>query len=288
MSSRSTASQTATLYLLQDEGSAKRMDNMSVTTCNFLQSFVTFRLDFERKPPKTVSHKPPYNLNSARIPLECVCRVFDKQSGNTQTFVLGASCKTERVGVDRDIWTEPNSDFAPIFCEDRFLNIKTYARAGIEVNRYPPGSGRQSDRQSGCIEDVFDNVRIDIAECRGEELVSAEEIVTAVLQNVPLVAQTQLETDRYSVRLEYPVKTINANERDMVWQTDTGPVLFPDLSRKLDDILEGLELAYAAFNCAEWVEFLVRVPTTIAEDVSVYHYSRAVRMDSKNCILAVV
>lgn len=189
--------------------------------------------------------------------------------------------------MEHDIWTKPNSDFAPIFCEDHFLNIKPYARAGIEVDRYPPDSGKQSDRQSGRNEDVFDNVRIDIAECRGEKLVSAEEIVTAVLQNIPLVAQTQLDTDRYSVRLEYPVKTINANERDMVWQTDTGPVLFPDLSRKLDDILEGLELAYAAFNCAEWVEFLVRAPTTIAEDVSVYHYSRAVRMDSKHRILAV-
>ena len=263
------------------------MDNMSVTTCNFFQSFVTFRLDFERQSAKTVSHKPPYSLNNARIPLECVCRVSDKQSGNTQTFVLGASCKTERVGVDRDIWTKPNSDFAPIFCEDRFLNIKTYARAGIEVDQYPPGSGKQSDRQSGRIEDVFDNVRIDIAECHGEELVSAEKIVAAVLQNIPLVAQTQLDTDRYSVQLEYPVKTINANERDMVWQTDTGPVLFPDLSREPDDFLEGLELAYAAFNCANWVEFLVRAPTTIAEDVNVYHYSRAVRMDSKNRILAV-
>jgi hypothetical protein len=152
---------------------------------------------------------------------------------------------------------------------------------------YPPGSGSQSDRQSGLIADTFENVRRDLAACNGHVLESPREIVEAVLANQSLVARTALENDRYQALLEYPVKTINANERDWVFQTDTGPVLFPDLTAEPEDLLTTLELAYAAFNDPGWIEFLVRVPTAVATDVHVYHYSRAVRCDAQNQVLRV-
>ncbi len=261
---------------------------MSIQVCDFSRSFVTFRLDFEKKPPATVSHQPPYSLNNARIPLESRCWVTDRRSGVSQTFVLGASCKTERVGVERNIWTEPNADFAPIFSEDRFLNIKTFAQAGMQVDLYPPGSGKQSERQVGVIDDVFDSVRIDITSCDGEQLDCSQSIVEAVLENESLVAQTIVKTDRYSAVIEYPVKTINANERDWVYQTDTGPHLFPNLSVEPDKLLESMQLAFSAFNCPNWIEFLVREPTEIAAAISVYHYSRSVRLDCENRMFRVI
>ncbi|GIT28285.1 MAG: hypothetical protein Ct9H300mP1_03310 [Planctomycetaceae bacterium] len=68
-----------------------------------------------------------------------------------------------------------------------------------------------------------------MTECEGTPLDWAQEIVEAVLANQNLVARTELENDRYHALIEHPVKTINANERDWIYQTDTGPVLFPDL-----------------------------------------------------------
>lgn len=255
---------------------------MSSTVCDFSRSFLTFRLDFEKKPPATVSHEPPYSLNNARIQLESRCRIIEKSTGLAHMFVLGASCKTERVGVDRDIWTEPNADFAPIFSADQFLALKTFARAGVEVDLYPPGSGKQSDRQLGVVAEIFDELRIDVVETPGTLLASPREIISAVLENARLVARTELESDRYAAAIEYPVKTINANERDNIYQTDTGPHLFPDLSCDSDHLLERMELAFSAFNSPDWAEFLVRVPTLIAESVSVYHYSRPVRLNCRN------
>src|SRR5207248_41983 len=117
-----------------------------------------------------------------------------------------------------------------IFGDDRFLNLKTFARAGIEAELWPPGSGTQSDRQEGSIDEPFDRVHLDLVEREGEPLESSSQIVHAVLANEPLVCVTRLENDRYSAEIEYPVKTINANERDWVYQTDTGPILWPDLS----------------------------------------------------------
>ena len=253
-----------------------------IPTIDFSRSFLTFRIDTEKKPPRTVSHQPPYSLNNARIQLECRCRVVEKQSGVSRTFILGANCKTERVGVPRDIWLEPNADFVPVFSDTRFLVIKTYAQTRMQVDLYPPGSGQQSDRQSGSLDDAYDSFRVDLVERPGELLSSAALIVEATLANQPLVARTEIDTPRYSATLEYPINTMNANERDMVYQTDTGPVLLPDFDCEPDALLERMDLAFAAFNCPDWVELLVRKPTTIDRDVEVYHYSQPVRFDAQN------
>ena len=258
-----------------------------MNTFDFHRSFFTFRIDTLVKQPLTVTHKPPFSLNNARIPIECRCVVTEKATDQSQAFVLGASCKTERVGVEGDIWLEPNADFCPIFSDDRYLSLKTYSQVGTTMELFPPGSGGQSDRQTGLIDETYDSVKIDMTECEGTPLDSAQEIVEAVLANQNLVARTELENDRYHALIEHPVKTINANERDWIYQTDTGPVLFPDLSVEPDAMLTSLELAYSAFNCPDWIEFIVRRVTPTTSDVSVYHYSDAVRCDSRNQMLRI-
>lgn len=252
---------------------------------DFSRSFLTFRVDLLKNPPITVSHKPPFTLNNARIPIDCRCEITAKDTGESDAFVLGVSCKTERVGVDRDIWTEPNADFVPIFSRDRFLLLKTFDRVDKGVMLYPPSLGKQPERQVGTIADAFDRVRIDLTYTRGEALDTPDQIIEAVLTNQSLVARTQIETDRYVAVLDYPVKTINANEREKVYQPDTGPVLWPDLSRSPADLIEGLELAFVAFHTPAWAEFIVRVPTPVAEGISVYHYARPVRVEAQNLII---
>ena len=183
-----------------------------MNTFDFNRSFFTFRIDTLVKQPLTVTHKPPFSLNNARIPIECRCVVTEKATDQAQSFVLGASCKTERVGVESDIWLEPNADFCPIFSDDRYLSLKTYSQVGTTMELFPPGSGSQSDRQTGLIDETYDSVKIDMTECEGTPLDSAQEIVEAVLANQNLVARPELEHDRYRALIEHPVKTINANE----------------------------------------------------------------------------
>ena len=72
---------------------------------------------------------------------------------------------------------------------------------------------------------------------------------------------------------------MNASDRDRIYQTDTGPVLLPDLSRSWEELIEGMELAFSAFNTDSWTEFIVRCANRVADGVSVYHYSRVVRLD---------
>lgn len=247
---------------------------------DFSRSFVTFRIDTTKKPPRTVTHEPPFTLNNARVLVDCRCVIEEKDGVRTDTFVLGASCKTERVGVEGDIWTEPNADFVPVFSSTHFMHIKTYDQADKTVERFPPSRGSQPERLVESIEDAFDDVRVDMAHADGARLESTDAIVTSTLRNAPLVARTELESERYRASIEYPIKTMNASPRDQIYQTDTGPVLWPDLSRDWDELITGMELAFSAFNCESWTEFLVRRANPIAEGVRVYHYSDVVRADT--------
>ena len=99
------------------------------------------------------------------------------------------------------------------------------------------------------------------------------------------MGRTVIDGTRYLTTLEFPIKTMNASERDLIYQTDTGPVILPDFSREPDDLIVGFELAFVAFNCPDRAEFIVRVPTPVGEGIDVYHYSKAVRFDTQNQVL---
>ena len=261
---------------------------------DFSRSFLWWRVDTLKKPPQTASHVPPFTLNNARVPLDCLCHLEEKEGGGGgggggggHRFALGASCKTERVGVERELWTEPNSDFVPILSDTQMLGVKTFQKAHMEVPLHPPSRGSQPERQLVDVAEAFDNARTDLAFAEGELLAGPAEVVEAVLGNRILVGRTAYEDERYRVQLEYPIKTVNANERDGFFQPDTGPVLLPDLSREPADLMAGLELAYIAFNQPDWAEFLVRVPTKVAPGVEVYHYSLRMRVDCVNEVVVV-
>ena len=254
---------------------------------DFSRSFLTFRIDTLKKPPQTVTHKPPFSLNNARIQIECRCEVKERASGRVQEFVLGASCKTERVGVERDIWTEPNADFMPIVSVDTFVSLKTFEKADKGVPLYPPSLGTQPERQMVRISEALDSLLIDIGWCEGDVLETPQEIVESVLANEPIMARTEIQSERYVAIVDYPVKTMNANERDMIYQTDTGPILVPDLSLEPDALMGSLSLAFSAFNCPTWTEFILRDRTPVAEGVNVYHYWRTLRLDCSNRILRI-
>ena len=100
------------------------------------------------------------------------------------------------------------------------------------------------------------------------------------------------EDGAYDIVLTYPCKTINLNDREWVYQPDTGPVLFfPTLSAAVQpkDVVATSELAYVAFNGNHpgFAEFLVRAPAEVAPGVFTQHYSESKRVEpAKNTLFA--
>ena len=65
-------------------------------TTDFARSFITFRIDTLKKPPLTVSHKPPFPLNNARIQVDCRLEVVEKPSGRRQLFLQAPIVRRNR------------------------------------------------------------------------------------------------------------------------------------------------------------------------------------------------
>ena len=100
------------------------------------------------------------------------------------------------------------------------------------------------------------------------------------------MARTAFTSGGYRVELEHPVFTINVSERYGFFQTDTGPVLFPDLEQPFSSLTDSLYLAYSAFNGPDWAEFIVQRRTPVAEGVTVSHFSESVTTAAANTIIA--
>ena len=262
-----------------------------VSVTDFYRSFVRFRIDLNSTQPRTISQPPPFTLNNARFPLECVCRITNGQGVDARTieYVLGASCKAEQVHVLENIWHDPAADMCLVASRDEFLVIKSWDRNNRGVMLSPPTLGPQPERQAGKCSVAFTDMNIDLRRVSGQLLTKTDEIVAAVLDNRPLVSQTEFSlSDGSQVFLEYPVKVINASEREMFYQVDTGPVLIPDPTAfDGTNAISAMRLAFMAHNTLGCTELLLNVPTEIAPGLSVNHYSKVMKINAMNTIIAV-
>ena len=182
--------------------------------------------------------------------------------------------------------------------------LKAYDRCGKQVT-FSSSSGdskgkAQPDRQLGTNADAYaEPMRFEATPVPARALATAAEVVTAGLACAPLMCRTQFGNERYDAVLEYPFKTVNLNQRHGIFQPDTGPVLFPDLSVEPDQLLASVEMAFVAWNAYPGsattdegvAEFLVRVPTDIGssesgERMRTLHYSKSVRFPARHAVFA--
>lgn len=263
----------------------------TVDTVDFSRSYFRFRVDLAAQPAVTLSHKMPTTENNVRINLECRTTITDQRTGVRRAYALIASCKTERVGDDGPLWLIPNADFCLAYDGEEFLIFKQWQSCQTQVMRVPESLGPQPTRQAGKADEAWVNHSVEYAPTRGRVCADVADVIRAIRGANPLVSRTEYEDAGHHVVIEHPVKTINFSQREMVFQTDTGPILLPDFSRprELGMLVESLELAYSAFNAPTWAEFIVNVPTPVAPGVDVHHYSKPRRIENcRNSIIEVV
>ena len=253
-------------------------------THDFSRSFVSFRLDLNEKPPKTLSHTPPTVVNNGRLQVACITAVTDNRDRSRRTYVLTESCKSEQVGAESDLFSTPNADMCMVASENEFMVVKSWARRDMGVMLVPESLGPQLDRQLEAVTDVFTRFEIHLHPTSARVLEQTEEIVEATLAPHPLVACIEYDDGDFHVCIEHPVKIMNVNEIENSFQTDTGPLILPDLSpERLRDskrFIDVMDHAFAAFNCSEWAEFVIKVPTPVSDTISVNHYSKTRRIEN--------
>lgn len=250
--------------------------------CDFARSFIRWRHDTTKKPLITVSQPPPTTLNNVRMPLECLLTVT--REAETVEFVLGTSCKTEQVFVERDVWMQPNADMCAVSSEDQFMVVKRWDKANKGVMLFPPSLGPQPERQSIDPRVAFETHAVVLRRRAVQPLKDIEEIIRALAGDGEVVSRTTYAIPGGECTVEYPVKTVNFSERHRYYQVDTGPVLFFGEPTG-PSLIEHLHLAFVAHLGGTWAEFLVSQRTELeGHGVAVHHYSGVRRVDAANSL----
>jgi hypothetical protein len=220
--------------------------------------------------------------NAVRFWVESRTLLFDDQGRQTDVFYQCGSCKSERTFAAKDLFPEDNFDFMPIFGGGQVLVFRR--RVGITPNY----------RSVYRVEQLWGEP---ILKLRAAEpatvLESWEKIREATDSGLPLVTQTEFRDEKTGLRavIECPTKTMNIEPKRRIYQVDTGPVVYPDLSKRYDPPIDCLRLAFVVFNAPDFADFVIEQPTPVMhegkEACKVYHYSGPFSVKAKNTVLAV-
>lgn len=217
--------------------------------------------------------------NNARLQVESVCTLHDGQTGKTTDYVFFASCKSEDTFAAKGLFYEDNYDFCGIFSNEEFVIFRTRS------------THTDGFREEGLWRDRFEDVRFDLVEVEGEVLGTNREIVQASLDCVPLIGRVELEEGALKAVLAFPIKTMNANDIEDMYQVDTGPLPFPNFAADVDLHVKRLSPAYVAYNAPDFADFVVQQPVPVvvedAEVAKVTHYSNPMGLKAKTQVIAV-
>ena len=220
-------------------------------------------------------------FNNVRFWVESRTTIFDDQAGTATDYYQCASCKSENTFGEKDLFLADNYDFLPILGGGYWIVFRRPARI--------------SDRYRAIceVEKLWGEPRLllhDAAEVRVVE--TFEQIRDVTAAGLPLVTQTEIRNQTTGLRavIECPSKTMNISLDKRMYQVDTGPIAYPDLSKRFDPEIDCLSLAFVAFNADHFADFIVEQPTALVEEGQekgkFYHFSAPFSMPAKNTVLA--
>ena len=219
--------------------------------------------------------------NECRFWIESRLRIIDEGSGAHEDYLQGASCKSEHTFAAADLFQEDNYDFLPIFGPEYGIIFRRKAYLNDNYKSYVPSR------------DLFGGVLEHLVEApQAQLLTTTAQVREATYRYAPIVAQAEITDEGTGLRaiIECPVKTMNTRRESEMYQVDTGPVAFPDLSHRYERHVEAIALAFVAFNAPGFADFVIERPIAIEAGAGascrVHHYSELVTLPSANRLYA--
>lgn len=220
-------------------------------------------------------------FNNVRFWVESRTTICDDRAGTATDYYQCASCKSENTFGEKDLFLADNYDFLPIFGGGDWLLFRRPARIS---DRY---------RTIYKAEQLWGTPRLLLHEAATvTRLETFAQIRDATAAGLPLVTQTEIRHDQTGLRaiIECPTKTMNISLDKSMYQVDTGPIGYPDLSQPFDPPIDCLRLAFVVFNAPHFADFIVEQPTALVEDGQekgkFYHFSAPFSLPAQNTVLA--
>ena len=217
------------------------------------------------------------DFNCPRFMIESRCRIIDDETGQVDDYFQCASCKSERMWVERDLFQDDNHDYLPVFGAEFGI---AYRRKAWLYNDY------KTVYQSN---ELFGGQKFHLVTASNARVLDTTALIREATHRCsPVVARTQIRHEGTHLRaiIECPVKTMNIKDDDDLYQVDTGPVIFPDLSKRRERMADGFALAFVAFNAQGYADFVIETPTPVTDDglTKVHHYSKRKGLPAVNTL----
>ena len=206
---------------------------------------------------RTPGHMP-YG-NSVRILLDARARVIDSTTGADEEFYLIAPCRTEWMYRDDSCIQQPGGEYRLAWAQRKDRALR-FSRDLSDPEPRP---------QAVPIDERY--LELDYALTtlpNPRPATSNSALIGAADSLAQVVVQTEIENASGSRRavLEYPVKTFNYQPERVLFQMDTGPMLWADLDSSEADPMCWLRLAHTVYNRFDRAEFVLRGPTPYVVD----------------------
>jgi len=222
--------------------------------------------------------------NRVRFWVESRTRIIDEMRGTTEDYYQCGACKSEETFAEKGLFKQDNYDFLPVFGPSDGVVFRRFARAA------PGGDYRQMAPTVAWWGDLVYRIKPG----KPAHILDSNDMVRkATHAALPIVVQTEIWNKETSMRaiIEYPVKTMNIHDDKNMYQVDTGPVAFPDLSKRCDQTVESISLAYIAINAPHFADFVIETRTPIVEEgktlCETYHYSELKSFPAKNALYCI-
>jgi hypothetical protein len=243
--------------------------------CDFTRSYIRWDNGPVRNDDRKPGHMPWGNR--VRIKLDARCTLNDESTGKEETFVLIAACRSEWMYRDDTLFQDDSREFREVWTDTESISVGH----GLAHSGWDETPTKLADRfiDSGVEVNFHDNAR---------ELEDNDDAVEASLGSLPIVARTEIKDEASGLRavLEYPIHTMNFLTSKQRFQVDTGPLIFPDFSRKTGHWISLFAVAHTCYNTFDRAEFILRRPTpVIREGVTVceaMNYSDIRRLPARN------
>jgi hypothetical protein len=187
------------------------------------------------------------SVRDVRILYDAKCDIINHSTGHIEELFLLHPCLSEYTIPKRDFFMLPTSEFRVVFSRTHSIPIAKLPSNATEAVKPRPhkfASTRFTTRTHN----------------RFTRLSSAKEVIEATLAGKPLNVRTTHKNDAggYTLALEYPVRTMNLNVEEGLFQFETGPTPLPDMNGWDGTRPMRAFLTFVAASDFDFAEFILR------------------------------
>ena len=200
----------------------------------------------------------PYG-NSVRILLDARARLIDSAGGTDEEFYLIAPCRTEWMYRDDSCIQQPGGEYRLAWAQRKDRALR-FSRDLIDPDPRP---------QPVAIDERYLELEYALSPLPNPRPATDNAALVEAAESLEqVVIQTTIAnaSDTRRAVLEFPVKTFNYHPERVLFQMDTGPMLWADLDSSEADPMCWLRLAHTVFNRFDRAEFVLRGPTPYVVD----------------------